>query len=110
MTKPTGRPPGRPKGSKSKRTVERAEQVQRVAIAVESLLDEPFEGDAHAYLMSVYKDKTQAIEKRLDAAGKAIGFEKPKLAAIDVTSQNEHVVHAVSRDPLTPEQWLEQAA
>jgi Transcriptional regulatory protein, C terminal len=37
-----------------------------------------FEGDAHAFLMVTYKDPTQPMELRLDAATAAIGYEKPQ--------------------------------
>jgi hypothetical protein len=44
---------------------------------------EAFEGDAHALLMAVYKDARQPIELRVAAAKAAIGFERPRLAAIE---------------------------
>jgi hypothetical protein len=42
-----------------------------------------FEGDAHALLAAVYKDPAQPMELRMEAAKAAIGYEKPRLAAID---------------------------
>lgn len=44
-----------------------------------------FKGDAHELLMAVYKDPTYPIDVRLDAAGKAIRYEKPALQAIQHT-------------------------
>jgi len=41
----------------------------------------PFKGDAHAFLMMVYKDPSLPLALRLDAAKAAIPFEKPALAA-----------------------------
>jgi hypothetical protein len=41
-----------------------------------------FEGDAHALLVTIYKDPTHPIDLRLDAAKAAIAFEKPRLAAL----------------------------
>ena len=46
-------------------------------------LEEPFEGDAWALLASVYKDKRQSINLRVDAAKAAISYEKPRLNTID---------------------------
>ena len=107
MTKPTGNPPGRPPGARNKRTKATAEAAEAAARAIEAVLPDAFNGDAHAFLMAVYKDPRQPIELRLEAAGKAISYEKPKLAAIDVTSLGEAVVYDVSDEPLTDEQWLE---
>lgn len=42
-----------------------------------------FSKDAHALLMSVYKDESQPIALRLQATKVAIGYEKPRLAAIN---------------------------
>ena len=61
-------------------------------------MPEAFCGDAHALLMSVYKDPTQPIAVRIEAARKAIGYEKPKLAAqrvdMDVTHSLRHLSDA----------------
>jgi hypothetical protein len=51
----------------------------------EALGLDAFDGDAHAFLMAIYKDATQPIVSRMDAAKAAIGYEKPRLAAIDGT-------------------------
>lgn len=83
MGKKTGNPRGRPKGSKSQFTKEREQKVQETAKALEGLLPEAFTGDAHAYLMAVYKNTSNSIKDRLAAATAAIGYEKPKLAAIE---------------------------
>jgi hypothetical protein len=48
-----------------------------------ALASAAFEGDAHALLMAVYKDTTQPVELRLEAARAAIGYEKPRLAAVN---------------------------
>ena len=101
-------PPGRPRGARNKRTV--ATEAAALAAAEKIGLAVPgaFEGDAHAFLMSVYKDPTQPIDLRLDAAGKAIRYEKPALASVDLTSMNEHHIYAVSSEPLTQEEWEAQ--
>ena len=71
-------------------------------------MPDAFTGDAHAFLMLVYKDPRQPMELRLEAAGKAIRYEKPALASVDVTSLNEHHVFAVSREPLSEDEWIAQ--
>lgn len=74
---------GRKPGSQAKRTVERAQQIEQVARALDEALPNAFRGDAHALLMAVYKDETHPLPLRLDAAKAAISFERPRLAAID---------------------------
>jgi hypothetical protein len=68
-------------------------------------MPEAFHGDAHALLMCVYKDPTQPIAVRIEAAGKAIGYEKPKLAAqrvdMDVTHSFSHLSDAELYSALT---------
>ena len=103
MTKPTGNPPGRPKGRKNKRTRETEAAARAAAEAIGLAVPGAFEGDAHAYLMAVYKDPSQPVELRLEAAGKAIRYEKPALASIENTGA---IRYEVSREPeLTMEEW-----
>lgn len=87
MGRKTGNPRGRPKGAKSQRTIERERKVEAAAKALEGLLPEAFKGDAHAFLMAVYKDTSNPIKDRLAAATAAIGYEKPKLAAIEMQAE-----------------------
>jgi len=96
MGKKTGNPRGRPKGAKSQFTKEREQKVEAAAKALEGLLPEAFKGDAHAFLMAVYKDASNPIKDRLAAATAAIGYEKPKLAAVEVQAEIDATV-AVSR-------------
>jgi hypothetical protein len=96
MGKKTGNPRGRPKGAKSQRTKEREQAVQKTAKALEGLLPDAFTGDAHAFLMAVYKDGTNPIKDRLAAATAAIGYEKPKLASVEVQAEIDATV-SVSR-------------
>lgn len=49
-------------------------------------LGDGLDGDAHAFLMAVYKDKLQPTELRLHAARAAIGYEKPPLTAVESTT------------------------
>jgi hypothetical protein len=75
---------GRKRGVKNKRTValERAQAVTAIKIE-DALGPQAFPGDAHAFLMAVYKDEAQGIELRVQAAKAAIGYEKPRLTAVD---------------------------
>src|SRR5687768_14480140 len=68
----TGRPRGRPPGARNKRTTESLARMQEAAERLSKVMPEAFQGDAHALLMSVYKDPTQPIAVRIEAAGKAM--------------------------------------
>ena len=70
--------PGRPPGRRNNRTLE-LEQAVRDAV---SGLSGMFEGDAHAFLSSVYKNPDFPIEVRILAAGKALRVEKPVLSSV----------------------------
>jgi hypothetical protein len=74
---------GRKPGSTSAKTVERLKQVAQVMTAVEDAMPDAFHGDAHAFLIAVYKNPEIATKDRLAAATAAIGYEKPKLAAVE---------------------------
>lgn len=90
MSKPTGKPRGRPRGAKNKHTKERLEKIERDAKEIAQTIGATaFEGDAHAFLMSVYKDQAQPLELRLDAAKAAVGYEKPKLSSVDANLSGE---------------------
>jgi len=69
--------PGRPAGRKNNRTLE-LEAALREATAA---LPEQFEGDAHAFLASVYKSTAFPIEVRIQAARAALRVEKPALSS-----------------------------
>ena len=105
MTKPTGNRPGRPLGAKNRRTAAVEAAAKAAAEVIEAAMPGAFEGDAHAFLMAVYKDPKQPLDLRVDAAKSAIRYEKPALSTVDVTSLNEHVVHTVSDQPLSAEEW-----
>jgi hypothetical protein len=81
-----GRPKtgGHRRGVKNKRTValERV-QAETAGKIADALGAQAFAGDAHALLMGVYKDESQPIELRVHAAKAAIGYEKPRLTAVD---------------------------
>lgn len=79
----TGNPRGRPKGSKSLKTIKREELLTETAARVAKMLPDAFDGDAHTLLMCVYKDTSLEWNLRIDAAKAAIRYEKPALAAVD---------------------------
>lgn len=71
--------------------------------------DAAFDGDAHTFLMAVYKDTRIDIEKRIDAAKAAIRYEKPALSSVeakvdaDVTQRVEEVRWSiVDPEPVDP--------
>jgi hypothetical protein len=92
---------GRQKGSVNKRTRDQQEAIERASEAIAAAIPGAFEGDAHALLMMVYKDPSLDLDTRIDAAGKAIRFEKPMLSAIEakVTQKFE----GLSREQLIEE-------
>ncbi|WP_421760320.1 hypothetical protein [Devosia sp.] len=54
------------------------------AAAAQAIADLPdvFEGDAHAFLSSIYKNTKLPLEIRILAAGRALRVEKPVLSAV----------------------------
>src|SRR5690348_10261439 len=75
---------GRKPGSKNRRTKDLEAATAETVSKIEEALGDPFDGDAHALLVALYKDKTRPVELRLEAAKAAIRFEKPALAAQSV--------------------------
>ena len=71
---------GRHKGKPNKRTQARDAAVQRAAEQIDAVIPDAFKGDAHAYLMAIYKDPRQETAVRIDAAKAALPFEKSRLA------------------------------
>ena len=83
-TKGTPKTGGRKRGTKNKRTTERERALAETAVKITQALGaSAFDGDAHALLTAIYKDAVQPIELRMDAAKAAIGYEKPRLAAVE---------------------------
>ena len=75
---------GRKAGTPNKRTV--ALRLATAAAAEQinaTFAPEVFDGDAHALLMTVYKDLNQPIGLRMEAAKAALPYEKPRLASIE---------------------------
>ena len=71
--------PGRPPGSKNKKTLALEEATRKVVATI----DGAFDGDAHAFLQAVYKnpDVPPPLEIRIQAASRALRVEKPTLSA-----------------------------
>lgn len=85
---------GRKPGVRSARTVDRLRKVAELQSVLNETIPRVFKGDAHAFLTAVYKNEDLDLKMRLDAATAAIGYEKPRLAAVN---------H--SGDPDNPVQW-----
>lgn len=60
--------------------------MQAAVAAVGTEISNAFQGDAHALLVAVYKDPSVPLELRVDAAKKAVHFEKPALANTTVNA------------------------
>lgn len=80
---------GRQKGTPNKRTVASQEAAATMAEKINSALGlDAFDGDAHGLLIAVYKNTLLPIDLRVEAAGKALPYEKPRLASVDVGSKD----------------------
>lgn len=80
----TGKPRGRPTGAKSKRTEAREKIVAAVAEKLTEVIGPTaFDGDAHAFLMAVYKDPQYDMAMRVDCAKAAAPYEKPRLSSVE---------------------------
>ena len=75
-----GRKAGTPNKSTIALRMATAAAVEQISAAFGA---EVFEGDAHALLMTVYKDLNQPIGLRMEAAKAALPYEKPRLASIE---------------------------
>lgn len=81
---------GRKAGTPNRRTAELAEATASVAERLSEAITDAFTGDAHAYMMSIYKDPAQPVELRLEAAKAAARFEKPALQATRLQGDEDH--------------------
>jgi len=81
---------GRPKGSLDRYAREKRRKMELIADQLShELAGNYFEGDAHAYLMSIYKNNTIPMPYRIDAAKACIPYEKPRLASVEVKREQE---------------------
>jgi hypothetical protein len=79
---------GRRKGSKNKKSPEHRRALEQASAKFEEAMPGAFSGDAHAFLTMIYKDPSQPLHDRINAAGKALPFEKPRLQATAVTGKD----------------------
>src|SRR5947209_6565497 len=81
---------GRKKGTPNKRTAALQQAAVKTAKKVRAALGAAaFDGDAHALLMTVYRDIDTPLDLRVEAAGKAIPYEKPKLSSVTVKGDKD---------------------
>ncbi len=101
---------GRKPGSPNKRTLAAMAETGKLAGKIEEVLGpQAFSGDAHAFLMTVYKNEAVPLDLRINAARAAIKFEKPALENIEV--KGEQTIRYVARVPEkaeSTEAWLQQ--
>jgi hypothetical protein len=76
-----GRQPGTPNKRTEALARAQAEASERVT---QALGPDGFQGDALSFLQLIYRDTSQATETRLHAARIAVGYERPRLAAVQV--------------------------
>jgi hypothetical protein len=74
--------------TRNKRTVEREAATLALAERLNAVIPGAFAGDAHAFLMSVYKNPNLDLHTRIDAAKAAIGYEKPLLASVAMSRRS----------------------
>jgi hypothetical protein len=86
--------PGKLKGTRPM-SDQRARKLAKEAIfaaEVARITRQPpdFNGDAHEYLQAIYRGEIAADQaQRMQAASKAVGYEKPALAAVAVAQKAE---------------------
>jgi hypothetical protein len=98
---------GRKAGTPNKRTVALRTATATAAEQISAALgSEVFHGDAHALLMTVYKDLKQPIGLRMEAAKAALPYEKPRLASIE----NKIVDEFDNMSTEEIEAWLDEQA
>src|SRR5262249_55294998 len=86
MGKRTGLPRGRPAGAKNKRTLALQAAAQEAAKKIQEAIGESaFDGDAHSFLVWLYKNPAIDLPTRMRAAELAAPYEKPKLLATEVS-------------------------
>ena len=73
---------GRRKGTPNKRTQEREAATAKAAALIGEAIPDAFAGDAHAFLVAVYKNPNLDHHARQDAAKAALPYEKPRLQAV----------------------------
>ena len=90
--------PGRPPGRKNNRTLELEAAAREAAAGI----DGSFEGDAHAFLASVYKNPRLPLELRIMAASRALRVEKPVLSTVHESPYYGLADHLAAARKLAP--------
>ena len=80
----TGKPRGRPKGARNKKSVDFEKKLAAKARAIDRAVKGAFTGTSHDYLMGLYKDPDMPVETRMDAAKACLPYERPRLSSIEV--------------------------
>ena len=78
---------GRQKGSRNKRMQEREEATAQAIALIGEAIPDAFAGDAHAFLVAVYKNPKLDHHTRQDAAKAALPYEKPRLQAVTLADE-----------------------
>lgn len=77
---------GRKHGAGNKRTTEMKAEAAKVIETISAAIPNAFDGDAHAFMVSLYKNPSIPFDMRLDAAKSAAPYEKPRLSAVDMSA------------------------
>jgi hypothetical protein len=102
------------KGAPNKRTKEALDAARDKSRKM--LGEDAFDGDTHALLMAVYRDRSLPLEVRLDAAKVAINYESPRLNAVAARvdaqvfelSENEETARRLAMAALEKAFWVPQ--
>ena len=78
---------GRQKDSRNKSTQEREETAAKTVALVGDMIPNAFPGDAHAFLVAIYKDPQQDQHAREIAARAALPFEKARPVTVVTGNQ-----------------------
>ena len=87
----SGNPMGKKPGTRNKATLAREAEMAKLVAAQQATQPQLF-ADAHSFLVAVYMNEALPMAVRLDAAGKAVRFERPALSASHYTGDINHVV------------------
>jgi len=98
---------GRKPGAKNKKTLQLEALMQSAQTKMQELIgDEAFDGNALAFLATIYKNGKLPLDIRLDAAGKAARFESAVLAPVDGKGNTvPNYVAYLPRQCETAEEW-----
>ncbi len=81
---------GRKRGRPNNRTLARNEAAAETVALIGEVIPDAFAGDAHAFLVAIYKDPRVDPLDRKDAAKAALPYEKSR--PVTVTLANQGVV------------------